>query len=67
MSEDAAQEEGAEEQDSTDAAPEAPATQTAELQTETGSAGSHSGGTTGDNIGDDTVDWNHGATQGGGQ
>ena len=66
-SEDAAEEEGAEEQDSTDAAPEAPATQTAELQTETGSAGSNSGGTTGDNIGDDTVDWNHGATQGGGQ
>ena len=66
-SEDAAEEEGAEEQDSTDAAPEAPATQTAELQTETGSAGSNSGGTTGDNIGDDTVDWNHDATQGGGQ
>ena len=66
-SEDAAEEEGAEAQDSTDAAPEAPATQTAELQTETGSAGSNRGGTTGDNIGDDTVDGNHGATQGGGQ
>ena len=62
-SEDVAGEEGAEEQDSTDTAPEAPATQTPESQTEIGTVGSNTGGATGD----DTVDENHGGTQGGGQ
>ena len=62
-SEDVAGEEGAEEQDSTDTAPEAPATQTPESQTEIGTVGSNTGGATGD----DTVDENHGGIQGGTQ
>ena len=61
-SEDAAQEEGAEAQNSTDAAPEAPPTQSPESQTETGSGGSNTGGTTEEN----TAGQSHGSVQGGG-
>ena len=61
-SEDAAQEEGAEAQNSTDAAPEAPPTQSPESQTETGGGGSNTGGTTEEN----TAGQSHGSVQGGG-
>ena len=60
-SDDAGEDEGAEAQDSTDAAPEAPAAQTPESQTETGTGGSNTGGTTEEN----TADRNHGAQSGG--